>query len=66
LLAAAEACGDAQTRYAAYSCIHGFGHAFMRMNLEQLGCPKLSTPDARKGCAAGVNGMADGPLITFS
>jgi hypothetical protein len=27
---AARACGDAATRYQRYSCIHGFGHAFMR------------------------------------
>ncbi len=29
---AARVCGDAATRYQRYSCIHGFGHAFMRMN----------------------------------
>ena len=34
--AAAEACGKADTRYEAYSCIHGFGHAFMRINSELL------------------------------
>ena len=27
---AASACGEAATRYQRYSCIHGFGHAFMR------------------------------------
>ena len=27
---AARACADAATRYQRYSCIHGFGHAFMR------------------------------------
>jgi len=31
---AARACGEAATRYQRYSCIHGFGHAFMRMNGE--------------------------------
>jgi hypothetical protein len=31
---AARACGDAATRYQRYSCIHGFGHAFMRSSGE--------------------------------
>src|SRR3954447_7426526 len=54
--AADEACGRARTRYAAYSCIHGFGHAFMRMNLEQLPkalamCEELGAdaPDCAQG-----------------
>jgi hypothetical protein len=29
-------CGTARTRYQEYSCIHGFGHAFMRIYLERL------------------------------
>jgi hypothetical protein len=28
---AARVCGDAGTRYQEYSCVHGFGHAFMRV-----------------------------------
>jgi hypothetical protein len=30
-------CADAGTRYRRYSCIHGFGHAFMRINGDRLG-----------------------------
>jgi hypothetical protein len=33
---AARVCGDARTRYQEYSCIHGFGHAFMRIYAERL------------------------------
>ena len=54
--AAAEACGKAKTRYENYSCIHGFGHAFMRMNLEMLPkalsmCEQLGkdAPDCAQG-----------------
>jgi hypothetical protein len=32
----ARVCGTARTRYQEYSCIHGFGHAFMRIYLERL------------------------------
>jgi hypothetical protein len=32
----ARICGDARTRYQEYSCIHGFGHAFMRIYGERL------------------------------
>ena len=34
---AARICGDAGTRYQEYSCIHGFGHAFMRIYGDRLG-----------------------------
>jgi len=34
--AAAAVCDRAATRYQRYSCIHGFGHAFMRVYNEQL------------------------------
>ena len=33
---AARVCGSARTRYQNYSCIHGFGHAFMRVYGDQL------------------------------
>jgi hypothetical protein len=33
---AARVCGDARTRYQNYSCIHGFGHAFMRVYGDRL------------------------------
>ncbi|HWL32211.1 MAG TPA: hypothetical protein VNP89_01295 [Gaiellaceae bacterium] len=34
--AAAEVCADAGTRYQRYSCIHGLGHAFMRIHDDRL------------------------------
>jgi hypothetical protein len=34
--AAAAVCADAGTRYQRYSCVHGFGHAFMRINADRL------------------------------
>jgi hypothetical protein len=33
---AASACDGAGTRYQRYSCVHGFGHAFMRLYEDQL------------------------------
>lgn len=33
---AASVCADAGTRYQRYSCIHGFGHAFMRIHGDRL------------------------------
>jgi hypothetical protein len=33
---AARVCGNAKTRYQNYSCIHGFGHAFMRIYGDKL------------------------------
>ncbi len=32
----ARACTRAATRYERYSCVHGFGHAFMRLTAEQV------------------------------
>ena len=32
----AAVCGEAETRYQRYSCVHGFGHAFMRVNDDEL------------------------------
>ena len=34
--AAAAVCANAGTRYRRYSCTHGFGHAFMRLNGDRL------------------------------
>lgn len=33
---AAAVCDEADTRYRRYSCVHGFGHAFMRLVREEL------------------------------
>ena len=29
-------CAESETRYQRYSCTHGFGHAFMRLNNDKL------------------------------
>ena len=34
-------CAKADTRYQRYSCTHGFGHAFMRLNNEEI-APSLA------------------------
>jgi hypothetical protein len=55
--AAAELCGRAGTRYQRYSCVHGFGHAFMRLYADDLEptlklCRALgaeSAPDCAQG-----------------
>jgi hypothetical protein len=54
----AAACEDAGTRLQRYSCIHGFGHAFMRLYEEQLEpalelCVALG-PGAAPDCAQGA------------
>jgi hypothetical protein len=51
-------CARARTRYRRYSCIHGFGHAFMRVYGEQLEpslklCKALG-PGSASDCAQGV------------
>lgn len=54
---AARACGDAATRYQRYSCIHGFGHAFMRMNGDlppALHLCRALGPGSAPDCAQGV------------
>jgi hypothetical protein len=54
---AARACGDAATRYQRYSCIHGFGHAFMRMNGDlspALHLCRALGPEAAPDCAQGA------------
>ncbi len=55
---AARICGGAGTRYQEYSCIHGFGHAFMRIYGDRLGpglelCRALG-PRAAADCAQGA------------
>lgn len=55
--AAAQACARLQTRYRAYTCIHGLGHALMRAYHGQLGeavsacrrLPKVDAPDCAQG-----------------
>jgi hypothetical protein len=56
--AAAAVCADAGTRYRRYSCVHGFGHAFMRIYDDQLRpalglCRELG-PGAAPDCAQGA------------
>jgi hypothetical protein len=55
---AARVCGSAKTRYQNYSCIHGFGHAFMRIYGDKLDpalhlCRALG-PRAAPDCAQGA------------
>lgn len=55
---AATVCGEAETRYRRYSCIHGFGHAFMRIYDDTLDpaldlCRALG-PSAAPDCAQGA------------
>lgn len=57
-LEAAAVCEEAGTRYQRYSCIHGFGHAFMRLHDDQLEpalefCRSLG-PRAAPDCAQGA------------
>jgi hypothetical protein len=55
---AATACADVATRYQRYSCVHGFGHAFMRIyddTLEPaLGLCRALGPRAAPDCAQGA------------
>jgi hypothetical protein len=54
---AAAVCGKSSSRMQRYSCIHGFGHAFMRLNKDNLGpslvmCKALgesAAPDCAQG-----------------
>ena len=55
---AAEVCADAGTRYRRYSCVHGLGHAFMRIYGDELP-PALSLcralgPRTAADCAQGA------------
>ena len=56
--AATSACEGAETRFQRYSCVHGFGHAFMRLYEDQLEpalelCTALG-PEAAPDCAQGA------------
>jgi hypothetical protein len=56
--AAAAVCADADTRFQRYSCVHGFGHAFMRLYDDLLEpalelCTELGE-DAAPDCAQGA------------
>jgi len=56
--AAAAVCGKSSSRMQRYSCIHGFGHAFMRLNKDNLGpslvmCRALGS-SAAPDCAQGA------------
>ena len=53
---AVAVCDETETRYRRYSCVHGFGHAFMRVSDERLGpalglCRALGpeAPDCAQG-----------------
>lgn len=55
---AAAVCADAGTRFQRYSCVHGFGHAFMRLYDDQLRpalglCEELGS-EAAPDCAQGA------------
>jgi hypothetical protein len=54
----ASVCADADTRWQRYSCVHGFGHAFMRLYADELKpalelCVELGT-GAAPDCAQGA------------
>jgi hypothetical protein len=56
--AAAAVCAKAATRYQRYSCVHGLGHAFMRINADRL-APALALcralgPHSAPDCAQGA------------
>ena len=51
-------CAESETRYQRYSCTHGFGHAFMRLNNDEIApalqmCEQLGT-GAAPDCAQGI------------
>ncbi|HWK28382.1 MAG TPA: hypothetical protein VNS09_17590 [Solirubrobacter sp.] len=53
-----QLCAEAETRYQRYSCTHGFGHAFMRLNSDQIQpslqmCRQLGS-GAAPDCSQGV------------
>ncbi len=55
---AVKLCDEAKSRYESYSCVHGFGHAFMRLNNDQIPpslvmCKQLGAVNA-PDCAQGV------------
>ena len=53
-----QLCAEAGTRYQRYSCTHGFGHAFMRLNNDNIApalrmCTQLGS-GAAPDCAQGI------------
>ena len=55
---AIKLCDKAKSRYESYSCVHGFGHAFMRLNNDKIPmslamCQQLGST-AAPDCAQGV------------
>jgi hypothetical protein len=56
--AAAAVCTDARTRYRRYSCVHGLGHAFMRIYGDllapALGLCRALGPNTAPDCAQGA------------
>jgi hypothetical protein len=55
---AIKLCASSETRYQRYSCTHGFGHAFMRLNNDKIApalqmCEQLGS-GAAPDCAQGV------------
>src|SRR4051812_17699911 len=55
---AIKLCATSETRYQRYSCIHGFGHAFMRLNNDQIApslamCKQLGS-GAAPDCSQGI------------
>lgn len=53
-----QLCANSETRYQRYSCTHGFGHAFMRLNNEKLEpslamCEQLGS-GAAADCSQGI------------
>jgi len=55
---AIKLCAASKTRYERYSCVHGFGHAFMRLNNDQIPqslvmCKQLGS-GAAPDCAQGI------------
>ena len=55
---AAAVCADAGTRYQRYSCVHGLGHAFMRIHGDRLapalGLCRALGPRSAPDCAQGA------------
>jgi hypothetical protein len=64
-----ELVNDCRHLKVANACYRWLGRVigvFSNGAFRKTGCPKLATPAGRKGCRAGVDGLDDGPLITFS
>lgn len=51
---AAAVCGKSSSRMQCYSCIHGFGHAFMRLNKDKLVMCRALGSSAAQDCDQGA------------